>query len=59
MKKTRIQAIVDSVLKEAEKTEIQDEISMTPNQRLKIVHSLRVRIFGRSAVDIRRYHKQA
>jgi hypothetical protein len=45
--------------KEAEKTEIQDGISMTPNQRLKIAHSLRVRIFGRRAVDIRRYHKQA
>lgn len=45
--------------KEAEKAEIQDGISMTPNQRLKIAHSLRVRMFGRNTVDIRRYHKQA
>ncbi|MDP2914804.1 MAG: hypothetical protein Q8O91_05060 [Candidatus Aminicenantes bacterium] len=44
--------------KEAEKAEIQDGISLTPNQRLKIVHSLRIRIFGRRTVDIRSHHKK-
>jgi len=44
--------------KEAKKAEIQDGISMTPNQRLKIVHALRIRIFGRRTADIRSHHKK-
>lgn len=44
--------------KEAEKAEIQDAISLTPNQRLKIVHSLRLRVFGRKMVDIRSHHRK-
>jgi hypothetical protein len=43
---------------EAEKAEIQGDISMTPNQRLKIAHSLRIRVYGRRRVDIRSHHKK-
>jgi hypothetical protein len=44
---------------EAEKAEIQEDIAMTPDQRLKIIHQLRIRAYGRKPVDIRKYHKKA
>ena len=41
---------------EAEEAEIQEQISLTPSQRLDIFGQLKIRIFGRRPIDIRAFH---
>ena len=41
---------------EAEEAEIQEQISLTPSQRLNIFRQLKIRIYGRRPVDIRAFH---
>jgi hypothetical protein len=44
--------------KEAEEAEILEQISLTPAQRLEIFRKLKVRVFGRSPIDIRAFHRK-
>lgn len=56
---TKIQRVrVFKSFKDAEMAEIRDFVSMTPAQRLKITHALRIRVFGRKSVDIRSHYKK-
>jgi hypothetical protein len=41
---------------EAEEAEIQEQIALTPSQRLNIFHQLKIRIYGRRPIDIRAFH---
>jgi hypothetical protein len=41
---------------EAERFEIQEQISMTPEQRQAVAQALKARVFGRTAPDVRDKH---
>ena len=41
---------------EAEEAEVQEQIALTPSQRLNIFRQLKNRIYGRRPIDIRAFH---
>jgi hypothetical protein len=52
------QVRVFNSFEEAQEAEIREQIAMTPAQRLEIFRRLKARVFGRSPVDIRAFHKK-
>ena len=43
---------------EAQEAEIREQMAMTPAQRLEIFRRLKIRVYGRSPIDIRAFHKK-
>ena len=43
---------------EAEKWDIQQQINMTPQQRLESAKELRKRVYGTNLLDVREYHER-
>jgi len=52
------QVRVFNSFEEAQEAEIREQIAMTPAQRLEIFRQLKARVFGRSPIDVRAYHKK-
>jgi hypothetical protein len=44
--------------KEAEDWDIQQQISMSPEERQMVAKELRERVFGKNTLDVREAHKQ-
>ena len=44
--------------KEAEEAEIREQASLTPAQRLEIFRRLRTRVYGKSPIDVRAFHRK-
>ncbi|MEA3475394.1 MAG: hypothetical protein U9R23_02965 [Candidatus Cloacimonadota bacterium] len=44
--------------KEAEKWDIQQQINMTPQQRLESAKELSKRVYGTNLLDVREYHER-
>ena len=44
--------------KEAEEWDIQQQISMNPQERLQAAKILRERVFGKNTPDVREYHER-
>jgi len=44
--------------KEAEEAEIREQIALAPAQRLEIFRRLKARVYGRSPIDVRAFHKK-
>ena len=42
--------------KDAEKWDIQQQINMTPQQRMEAAKQLKDRIWGKTTIDVREYH---
>lgn len=43
---------------DAQEAEIREQRAMTPAQRLEIFRQLKARVFGRSPIDVRAFHKK-
>lgn len=44
--------------KDAEEWDIQQQINMTPQQRLLAAKILRERVYGKNPIDIRKFHER-
>jgi hypothetical protein len=44
--------------KEAEEAEIREQAALTPVQRLEIFRRLRTRVYGKSPIDVRAFHRK-
>jgi len=44
--------------KDAEEWDIQQQINMTPQQRLHVAKILRERVYGKNSIDIREFHER-
>ena len=44
--------------KEAQEAEIREQMAMTPAQRLEIFRRLKIRVYGKSPIDVRAFHKK-
>jgi hypothetical protein len=43
---------------DAQEAEIREQRAMTPAQRLEIFRRLKARVFGRSPIDVRAFHRK-
>jgi hypothetical protein len=43
---------------EAQDAEIREQIALTPAQRLEIFRRLKIRVYGRSPIDVRAFHRK-
>ena len=43
---------------DAQEAEIREQIAMTPAQRLEIFRRLKARVFGRTPIDVRAFHRK-
>lgn len=43
---------------DAEKWDIQQQINMTPQQRMDAAKKIRERVYGKNSIDIREYHER-
>ncbi|MBC8382383.1 MAG: hypothetical protein H8E22_00915 [Candidatus Cloacimonetes bacterium] len=44
--------------KDAEKWDIQQQINMTPQQRMEAAKELKDRVYGKTTIDVREYHER-
>ena len=44
--------------KDAEEWDIQQQINMTPQQRMEAAKQLKDRVYGKTTIDIREYHER-
>jgi len=43
---------------EAQEAEIREQRAMTPAQRLEIFRRLKIRVYGKSPIDVRAFHQK-
>ena len=44
--------------KDAEKWDIEQQLNMTPMERMKAAHILKIRVYGENNPDVREWHRK-